>query len=86
MTVTLMPGTESSEYGGVSVGVVEGGVGIAMMSVGEQCEPPGMGVMNNVAWLLIITSRDLYWSALSYTITTIDHSSNITDILLRYVW
>ena len=37
-----MPGTESSEYSGVSVGVVEGGVGIVMMPVGVQCEPPGM--------------------------------------------
>ena len=83
MTVTLMPGTESSEYGGVSVGVVEGGVGIAM-SVGMQCgEPPGMGVMNNVVWLLIITSRDLYWCTISNIITTIDHSSHITDILWR---
>ena len=44
MTGMLMPGTESSEYGGVSVGVVESRVGIAMMSVGMQCgEPPGMG-------------------------------------------
>ena len=43
MTVTLMPGTESSEYGGVSVGVVESRVGIVMMPVGVQCEPPGVG-------------------------------------------
>ena len=46
----------------------------------------GWGVMNNVAWLLIITSRDLYLSALSYIIATIDHSSRIADILWRYVW
>ena len=38
-----MPGADSSEYGGVSVGVVEGGVGIAVMPVGVQCEPPGVG-------------------------------------------
>ena len=38
-----MPGADSSEYGGMSVGVVEGGVGIVMMPVGVQCEPPGMG-------------------------------------------
>ena len=37
-----MPGADSSEYGGVSVGVVESRVGIAVMSVGVQCEPPGM--------------------------------------------
>ena len=43
MTVTLMPGTESSEYGGVIVGVVESKVGIAVMPVGVQYEPPGMG-------------------------------------------
>ena len=32
------------------------------------------------------TSRDLYWSALSYIIAPIDHASNITDILWRYIW
>ena len=42
--------------------------------------------MNNVVWLLIITSRDLYWCTISNIITTIDHSFNITDILRRYVW
>lgn len=40
MTGTLMSGADSSEFGGVSVGVVEGGVGIAVMPVGVQCEPP----------------------------------------------
>ena len=38
-----MPGTDSSEYGGVSVGMVESRVGIAVMPVGVQCEPPGGG-------------------------------------------
>ena len=38
-----MLGADSSEYGGVSVGVVEGGVGIVMMPVGVQYEPPGVG-------------------------------------------
>ena len=42
MTGTLMSGADSSEYGGVSVGVVESRVGIVMMPVGVQCEPPGM--------------------------------------------
>ena len=38
-----MLGADSSEFGGVSVGVVESRVGIVMMPVGVQCEPSGMG-------------------------------------------